>query len=440
MYATHFGVSLAAVATVILISRIFDAVTDPLIGIFSDHIYHRFGTRKHLIVAGGLLLIVSGYFLLVPTEVTPLGTLPNGEDGTMTVSFSYLLFWFLVFYLAWTLFEIPHLAWGNDVADGSSSKTTIYSSRVLFSWLGVLVFYAIPFIAMSESRDFSPLTLFWTATSSGMSMLLLLIWSMSIVPSRSEERDRYLRTQKGTGVIGSADVFKNRPFLTFLAASSMVNIGLSGMWLSMLFIYVDDYLGRGELYVTASIIGLIIGVPMIGFWSLVAGRFGKTPTLIAALMFSALGILLLSYVSPNDDTAVLLIVAIALCFGIGNPALNSMSYSILSDIIDYGSLKNGVDRSAAYFSILTLSIKMTIALGGAAAFAILSLANYQPGLDEQRAESILGLKVAASWCPALLVFLGASLFLFQPINERRHKIIADKIHAREAKQSEDGSL
>ena len=63
IYAKYYGVALTTIAMVLLIARVFDAVTDPLIGYWSDRYRAKFGTRKPFIIAGGILLIVSGYFL-----------------------------------------------------------------------------------------------------------------------------------------------------------------------------------------------------------------------------------------------------------------------------------------------------------------------------------------------------------------------------------------
>ena len=137
IYAKYFGLALTAVAMVLLISKLFDAVTDPIIGYLSDRYHAHTGSRKLFVICGSLLFIVAGYFLFVP----------GGFDTWEThshVTTGYFLVWFLVFYLAFTLFEIPHLAWGNELAASSQEKTVIYSWRTLGVSLGSLLFFAIP--------------------------------------------------------------------------------------------------------------------------------------------------------------------------------------------------------------------------------------------------------------------------------------------------------
>ena len=111
IYAKYYGLSLTAIATAILIARVFDAVTDPVIGLCVDRYFDRHQTRKPFMVIGSLLFSVSAYFLYVPPD---------------NVSALYFAICFMAMTLAWTLFEIPHIAWANDIAVDSHEKTTIY--------------------------------------------------------------------------------------------------------------------------------------------------------------------------------------------------------------------------------------------------------------------------------------------------------------------------
>ena len=66
LYAKYFGMSLTDVASVILVAKLFDAITDPLIGYCSDRLYAKSGSRKALVLLGGVLLIPCSGFLYIP--------------------------------------------------------------------------------------------------------------------------------------------------------------------------------------------------------------------------------------------------------------------------------------------------------------------------------------------------------------------------------------
>lgn len=139
IYAKYFGLSLGTIAAVVLIARLFDAFTDPLIGFLSDRFHRHSGSRKSFILAGGILFVISSYFLYVPVG---FGT----SDTQVKVSGAYFLISFLGFYLAYTLFEITHLAWGSEIGTSSEDKNKIYSLRALAVSIGLMLFFCSAFI------------------------------------------------------------------------------------------------------------------------------------------------------------------------------------------------------------------------------------------------------------------------------------------------------
>ena len=68
IYAKYFGLGLTIIASVLLVSRLFDAITDPAIGYYADKYYTKHGSRKPFVVSGGILFIISSWFLYVPTR------------------------------------------------------------------------------------------------------------------------------------------------------------------------------------------------------------------------------------------------------------------------------------------------------------------------------------------------------------------------------------
>ena len=101
IYAKYFGIPLTTLAGILLICRLFDVFSDPLMGYFSDRYKARTGTRKPFVMVGGLSLIVCSYFLFIP------------PDNVSTV---YIAFWLISFYAASTLISIPTYAWGGEMS------------------------------------------------------------------------------------------------------------------------------------------------------------------------------------------------------------------------------------------------------------------------------------------------------------------------------------
>ena len=73
IYAKYYGLSLSAIAGVVLLSRLFDAISDPLVGYYSDVCYAKYGTRKPFMIAGGVVLSLAGYLLYIPPDDVSIG-------------------------------------------------------------------------------------------------------------------------------------------------------------------------------------------------------------------------------------------------------------------------------------------------------------------------------------------------------------------------------
>lgn len=114
-YLEYSAVSLAGLATATFIARLFDGLSDPLIGYLSD----RSGTRKPWMVLGALLVAGSSWFLFNP-------------DGD--ARFGYLVFWYLLVTLGWTLVEFPHTAMAAELSTGYHERSRIarYASAAVF--------------------------------------------------------------------------------------------------------------------------------------------------------------------------------------------------------------------------------------------------------------------------------------------------------------------
>lgn len=420
MYAKHFGITLTTIATILLIARLFDAITDPLIGYLSDRHYNKYGSRKAFVVAGGLMVIISSYFLYVPVD-------PDSIDESVTVSPLYFLGCFLVFYLAWTLFEIPHLAWGSELAYSSEDKTKIYSLRTLSVIVGILLFYVVPLLPIFPGNEFTPQTLQWSAIIAGLLILPTLYCCVIYAPSKTGHTvgaPKIQQKQQLRQILG--EFVRNKPFLLFIAALFLYSLGGSGMSFTLLFIFIDAYLGLGSDFALVNLIGLGIGVFMVGVWYRLANRIGKKSVMITGIFLYTLGIGLLAFLQPNNAGFTALAIVIT-TIHVASASLNAISPSLLADIIDYSTWKFGQDRAATYFAFFALVSKISLALGGAIGMGIAGWYGFNPAATDHSDESIAGLVLATCWIPILLMIISTAIIIRFPITSRRHAIIRKRL-------------
>ena len=124
-----------------LVARLFDAVTDPLIGYYSDRQRVKTGSRKTLILLGAVTLVPCSYFLFVPHE---------------GVSIAYFSFWYITFYLALTIFFIPYMAWANEFTETSDDKTRVFSLVYVAGQGSGALFYMLPLLPLFATREVTP--------------------------------------------------------------------------------------------------------------------------------------------------------------------------------------------------------------------------------------------------------------------------------------------
>ena len=420
IYAKYFGVSLATISMVLLISRIFDAVTDPLIGYFSDSYQKKFGTRKPFILCGGLLFIVSGYFLYVPVD-------PDSVDGYTVVSTPYFLFWFLLFYLTWTVLEIPHLAWASELSPSSNAKNKIYSLRYLANFCGSLCFYAIPFLPFFATSEFTPKTLQWAVTVAGVLMLPALYFCIEHTPNGPHIS--FPSCQKTTLWSLRNELLSNKPFLLFISAFSLFNVG-TGFWFTLIFIVADSYLGLGHRYALMVLVALMISMPALGAWYWMANRLGKKVVLGLSGFLYAMSALLTGFLVPGEESSVGLFLAILFAYMSAIPAI---APSLLADIIDFSRWHYRADHSATYFSIFTFASKTTAAIGGAIGLGVAGFYGFSPSATVHSDEAVFGLHLAVSWLPAFFIMLSIVVVGLIPMNARRHRIVRRRLDSISAK-------
>lgn len=418
IYAKYFGLSLTTIAAVILFVRIFDAVTDPLIGYYSDRYRRRKGTRKPFVLVGGLLMIISSYLLYVP----------------IYVNVPYFVICFMLFYIAHTLFDIPHNAWASDLASTSTGKSKIYTFRSMAGYFGLSFFYLTPLLPFFETRDITPDTLKLSVILASSLMLPFLYICLKKTPSG------YCAGHTGSGKIENStfsekiintlsffdkNIMGNKPVLIFFA--SYLFYGLSvGLWYALIFFYVDGYLDLGEKFAQVFLLAFMIGICVTPLWCKLAICWGKKQTVLLAVLIVIASFYYTGILEPGQ-TGLLQLILLKGINTLGASCLAAIMPAILSETIDYSTWKYRVEHAASYFALLSFSTKASAALGAALGLAVAGIHGFDATITTQSSESKRGLLLAISWMPITLGLFSLILISLNPINPRRHRVIRRRL-------------
>ena len=422
IYAKDFGLALTSIAMVLLVSRVFDAVTDPLIGFCSDWYRARGGSRKPFIVVGSVLFIISAYFLYIPPD---------------DVSVRYFLVWYLAFYFSLTLFEIPHMAWANDLSISSQDNTRFYSWRTLMASIGLMAFFVLPLLPVFETTAITPETLRWSVFVAGCLLTVLVVICVRKLPasnspiissSSGDASEARLKKESVTQIWLS--IRHNPSLLLFLLAFVCWGFGV-GMSIALLFLFIDSYLGLGAVFAGLYVISHVFSISSVGLWAVLANRWGKHAVWGIAMALLGIGMFGLGFMSPDHVSPFFLLLCLTPLY-CGYAAGSVIAPSLLADIIDYTTWKFERDRAGTYFALYGLIGKTNIAIGGALGMALAGWYGFDATATVHSYDSALGLRIGVAWLP--LPFLLFSFFFIQrmPITARRHAIVRRGLDRRKA--------
>lgn len=413
LYSAEFGLDLAVIGTVLLIARLFDAVTDPLIGLLSDQTNSRFGRRKPWILLGSLIITVAVYLLFRP-----------GQDAGVV----YFLALSLLIYLGWTLAEIPYASWILELSNDTQERARINGARSLALFAGGFAFTIAPqFVPEAQGQmNFQVLGVLAIVLAIAIPVTsCLAVWRVPQgrvpVPSKTPKLSELWSSLKG-----------NKPFQFFLLAYLFIGLA-SGVGNVLVFMYVDSYLGLGHRYTELFLPAMIVGPLMIPVWLWVIRRFGKYRTTAWAFIGNALLMPLPWFIQPGESAFVPMLIFYSFT-AMFAPLLMITMPTILGDVVDYDELNTGKNRAGQYNAFLALITKAMAAIGGPIALILVGLYGYQPGI-ENTAEATNGLRIVFNLLPPLIIVPGIILLWRFPITDASQIVMSDALRSRERTDS-----
>ena len=428
IYAKYYGFSLTTLASVILFARLFDAITDPLIGYYSDQYHRRAGTRKPFVLAGGSLLIISAYFLYVPIFI-------DSRALGAQVGLAYFTTWFMMLYLAITLFEIPHGAWASEIALSSVDKAKIFSFRNVAGSLGMVCFYSVPLLPFFKTNEITPETLKISVITAGIIMLPMLYVCLKNTPDGPAKSvsnkaipasdNPPHKTNSSANRILILSIIYNKPLLIFFGAFLTYGFAI-GMWLSLIFFYVDSFLGLGKQFAQMFLLAFAVGIVATPVWCKLSIVFGKKSILVVAMVLLIMSFIYATLLVPGTaGFRELIILQVINVLGAG--CMTTFAPAMLSEIVDYSIWKYRSESTATFYAIFMFLAKFNIAIGGALGLAIAGWYGFDATTTEQTSLGVEGLFIGLVWLPALFIIFALVLIILSPINIRRHGIVRRRL-------------
>ena len=424
LYATHYGLSLAVISMVMLTANLFDAVTDPTIGYLSDRYHARTGSRRPFIVIGVLMLIPSAWFLLNPGE---------------GVTWGYFLFWYLMFYLSFTLFQIPHLTWGGEISSITEEKNKAYAFRNYGLYGGMILFALVPMMPWTEGSRITPEVMRYLVLVAAILALPTLYMMLRHVPTGRVLDQPRMPENPFRAIAG---LVHNKPLMWFYGVSLLVTVA-QAFYVGVNFMAIDAYLGLGDYYVHLNLFHLVAGVLAIKPMMAVIARLGKMRAWRLSMVIAVFSYPILAFALLNNFLSLPLLFLFKFVYALSSALGNVAIFSLQSDISDYGTLKTGVDRSASCFAVIGFFGKSVFGSIIALSIALVGLFGFDPAASSEAAaagiaqphdsQAFWGMALSLGIIPTAMTLVAAFYAPRVAISDHRHHIIRRRLDARAAR-------
>jgi Na+/melibiose symporter-like transporter len=377
-YSSSLGLSLATVGLIFTLARVWDLVTDPIMGVVIDRYGSRWGQYKHWVALAIPLLMLAVYKLF----------LPNPSD----VSAFYLGGWLLVLYVGYTMLSISHNSWGSVLAGDYDERSKIFGWREIFIILGMALVLAIP-AALDLARE-TPIS----EKLAAMGIFCLLLFPLTVLPTVLAVPDKRSVRTETIGLQDVLELVRSNPTLwRLLFADFTTAFAMSAT--AALYIFFATYAFELKDHASlALLLYFLAGFLAMPAWLKLAYRMGKVGAIRMAIGYTMLLQAGLFFVTDPGNIPLFwgYTFLAGLAFGAGPTLLHSM----MADLTDIDESKTGQKRAGMYFALLATVNK----LGGASAVGLtLTLADrlfgFTPGL-ENSPEAIQGLLVIFCFAPA----------------------------------------
>ena len=404
-YAQHTALSLTAIGGLLLLARLFDTVTDPLVGYWSDQSQIRFGRRKAFVVVAAPLLGLSVWFLFNPAE----------DVGAL-----YLLFWTTAIYVAGTLAIVPASAWAAELSPDYNQRSVITGTRVAFGLAGTLTALLLPALLAGDSvatlKDtLRIITLLVLAT-----LFISTVWAALSVPDTAKT------TLPPNSVTAAWQLMKTHNPFRQLLASFMLNEVANAIPATLFVLFVTHVLGREDLMGVFLFLYFICAAAGVPFWVYVSRRFGKHRTWSFAMLLACAFFVWTPFLG-SETVVWFYIIVVATGFVAG--ADLALPSAINADVIEWDALNSGYTRPGLFFALWGTTSKLAFALAIGIAFPLLDFAGFDAS-GENTASSLLWL-AALYGGPCILFKLAAIWYMRDyPITEEVHADIRAQLLAR----------
>ncbi|QES90990.1 MFS transporter [Rhizosphaericola mali] len=421
-YTDVFGLAAAAVGTMFLVTKVWDSLFDPFVGILSDRLDTKWGKFRPFLLWVAIPFAVIGAMTFYKPDFAHSGKLV----------YAYITYSLMM--MVYSLINVPYASLLGVMSSDGKMRTTLASYRMVFAFAGSLIaLWAIePLVkTMGDGTLTSSHGWFYTIIIFGV-VTTLLFWGCF---AGTKERIKPIAENKTELKEDIADLLANKPwwillgagvatllfntirdggaiyyFKYFVGESDANNAHIFGMTMSLTSLYL--VIGQA-----ANIVGVVSATP-------ISNKLGKKRTFFLAMLVAAF-LSIVFYFIPKDNVTMLVLLQflISICAG----AIFPLLWSMYADTADYSEWKQGRRATGLVFSASSMSQKLGWALGGALTGWLLSYFGFKAN-SIQNSSALIGIRWMLSFLPAAGALLSMAFIFFYPLTENKLENITSELN------------
>jgi glycoside/pentoside/hexuronide:cation symporter, GPH family len=404
------GLPMAMVGTILLVSRLTDVVTDPIVGELSDRTRTRWGRRKPWILCGLPLMMLSVMMVFAPVgKVTPL----------------YAFIWLSMIYLAFTIVDLPYKAWGAELSQSYDGRSRIAAWREGFGMFSGLLALLIILGATRGLGMTTADTMLYMGVifASCMPVLFgLAMWKVPEAPISQTTRAHVPWRE------GLAAVWANKAYLRLMLAVLFL-IGGAIIGASLHLIVMERVFNIRSWFALILLGEGIIGILSVPFWLRLSKRYGKHRAMAIATAWLAIWCLPIPFLGPGDGYWYAAIIVIR---GFQGGAGSILIPSMVADTVDIDTLRTGQSRAGIYYAWTGAIMKLGVGLGAFVGTSLPALFGFENANLTNTASAQFALLVTYAWVPMVIMLLATPFFWTYPLTEEKQRETRKKIDEAQA--------
>ncbi|MGX8694848.1 MAG: MFS transporter [Prevotella sp.] len=415
-FTNIFGLTVADTATLMLIARMFDVVTDPLMGTLADRTQSRWGTYRPWLIWGAVPFGLIFALLLYTPELGPVGKR----------IWAYTLY--LLMMVVYTAVNVPYGSLLGVMTSDDNEKNQFSSFRMVGAYaMGFVTLLSFPYLQKmvggTEQHQYAVLGAFFGIIAAAGTLACGLLTRERLKPVRAEK----------FSLKPFADLLHNKPWIILTLIGVCMNF-FNGFRYAVAG-YMFEYCMHGDVTVSGLIINYTVFMTFGELTCMVFG--GVSPaftkwvgTKRKAFLWAAVICVVTSvlyFFIPMDPAYIWLMVAVVVLTSVGIGIYSPLLWSMYADVSDYSTEKNGTSSTGLIFSSGTMAMKFGTAISGSLVALLLGIAGFASGTDPVTGQTTVTITDAEAvnsmiWSlfslfPAIIALIMMGLLYVYPIKK-----------------------